>query len=198
VIAIVDYQAGNIRSVYKAFEFLGGKASVTSDPEDIESAAAVVLPGVGHFSATASLDDMNLRIPIVKAIHAGKPFLGICVGMQWLYAGSSEARGVPGVGLIPGSCESFPSGVKSPHVGWNSIKRTSPSRLLEGIADEEFFYFTHSFCSPVGPACVSSSFHGAEFAAVLERENIFAVQFHPEKSATAGLQILRNFIGIVC
>lgn len=198
MIAVVDYRAGNIRSVQKAFESFGAKVVVTSDPEEIESATALVLPGVGHFSSTRALDDLGLRNPIVRAIAAGKPFLGICVGMQWLCAGSSEAPGIRGAEIIPVSCEKFPSAVKSPHVGWNRIKKIGPSRLLEGIAREEFVYFTHSFYAPVGTACVASSFHGTEFAAVAERQNLFAVQFHPEKSADAGLRILKNFTEIAC
>lgn len=195
MIAIVDYGVGNLASVKKAFDLLGAESAVTADPAVVRAASHVVLPGVGHFSATRALDELKLRPAIRSAIEQGVPFLGICVGMQWMFAGSSEAPGVAGLGLLAGVCERFPPSVKCPHVGWNRIhaREGSGSRLLRGVAPQAFVYYTHSYRGPVGPECVAWSQYGGDFAAVLEIGNSFGVQFHPEKSGPAGLQILRNF-----
>jgi glutamine amidotransferase len=194
MIAIVDYGAGNISSVKKALEHLRAKAQVTNDPAIIKAAEKIIVPGVGHFSRCQSLND--LRSPVLEGIRAGKPFLGICVGMQWLFQGSTEAPETPGAGLFPGECSRFPASVKSPHVGWNQIQVSGESRLLRGVESGAFVYYTHSFRAPVVSASVACTQYGGAFSAAVERENIFGVQFHPEKSAQAGLKILENFCAL--
>jgi glutamine amidotransferase len=175
VIAIVDYKAGNLASVTKAFDHLRADSVVTADPEQVSKAEKIVLPGVGHFAATRALDDSGLRESILAAIERGISFLGICVGMQWMLASSEEAPDVHGLALWAGECSRFPSGVKSPHVGWNSLQIQSPSsRLLLTATSAECEY-------------------GGRFSAALEQENVFGVQFHPEKSGVVGLKILDNF-----
>jgi imidazole glycerol-phosphate synthase subunit HisH len=198
VIAIVDYGAGNLNSVKKAFDYLDAKVVVTAQPEVVATADKIVLPGVGHFSALGGLDNTGLRDAVLQGARAGKPFLGICLGMQWLFEGSDEAPELAGVGIFAGRCRPFPSSVKSPHVGWNSlVVRESPvresSRLLRNVAPDSFVYYTHSFRAPVVAATTAASEYGAQFSAVVEQENIFGVQFHPEKSWTVGLLILKNF-----
>jgi glutamine amidotransferase len=198
VIAIIDYRAGNMASVLKAFRFIGANAVVTSDPDAVRLADAIVLPGVGHFAATSALDDLNLRSPISEALQAGKPFLGICVGMQWMFAGSTEAPDVSGLGLINGDCKRFGAEVKSPHVGWNKVSKRGDSRLLRDIDNGEFFYYTHSYSGILSKECVAVTEYGGEFPAVLEYGATFGVQFHPEKSGEAGLRVLKSFVEIAC
>ena len=197
-IAIVDYSAGNLTSVKKAFDYLGVKAVVTTRPEAVVAADKIVLPGVGHFSALGGLDNSGLRDAVLQGARAGKPFLGICLGMQWLFEGSDEAPEFAGAGVFTGRCRPFPSSVKSPHVGWNSLavreaSAGESSRLLRSVAPDSFVYYTHSFQAPVVAATTAASEYGAQFSAVVEQENIFGVQFHPEKSWTVGLLILKNF-----
>ena len=192
MIAIVDYGAGNISSVSKAFEHLGAGAEVTADPAVIGRAEKLVVPGVGHFSRCESLNT-RLKKPVLDAIAAGKPFLGICVGMQWLFDGSTESPETPGAGLFPGQCSRFPAAVKSPHVGWNQIEVRPGGRLLRRIENGAFMYYTHSYRAPVVEQTVACTEYGGVFSGAVERENIFGVQFHPEKSSTAGLKILENF-----
>jgi len=192
VIAIVDYGAGNLSSVKKALEHLRAESQVTNDPAVIASAEKIVVPGVGHFSRCQSLNE-NLRKSVLDGIAAGKPFLGICVGMQWLFQGSTEAPDTPGAGVFPGECSRFPASVKSPHVGWNRIEIAGQSRLLHGIENGAFVYYTHSFRAPIIPDTAATTEYGGAFSAAIERGNVFGVQFHPEKSAEAGLRILENF-----
>jgi glutamine amidotransferase len=192
MIAIVDYGAGNISSVKKALEHLHAETHVTNDPSIIAAAEKIIVPGVGHFSRCQMLNE-NLRSYVLEGIAAGKPFLGICVGMQWLFQGSTEAPGTPGAGLFPGECSRFPATVKSPHVGWNQIQIGSQSRLLRGIESGAFVYYTHSYRAPVVEGTVACTQYGGAFSAAVERDNIFGVQFHPEKSAVLGLRILENF-----
>jgi glutamine amidotransferase len=195
VIAIVDYKAGNLASVKKAFDHLGASAVVTADPKVVESADKVVLPGVGHFGATAELVRSGLREAVQDRLCAGKLFLGICVGMQWMLMGSSEAPDVAGLGVIPSRCDRFSCGnLKVPHVGWNQIVKLRPSRLLENIQSGSYVYYSHSYCAPLTNETVAVSEYGSRYAAVVESGNLFGVQFHPEKSATVGLQVLRNFV----
>lgn len=194
VIAIVDYKAGNLTSVKKAFDHLGGKTVVTSDPAEVTNADKVVLPGVGHFAATSALNDSGLRDAIVDSIERNIPFLGICVGMQWMLASSEEAPNVNGLALWPGECSRFPASVKSPHVGWNSLQiRNGSSRLLRGIEPGSYVYFTHSYRVPRLAATTAECQYGGGFSAVIEKDNLFGVQFHPEKSGGTGLAILKNF-----
>jgi glutamine amidotransferase len=195
MIAIVDYGAGNINSVKKALEHLGTDARVTSDPSVIVAAKKLVMPGVGHFSRCQSLNE-HLRAPVLDAIRGGKPFLGICVGMQWLFEGSTEAPTTSGSALFPGECSRFPASVKSPHVGWNKLEVRPGSRLLQGISSGAFVYYTHSYRAPVVAGTTACTSYGGAFSAAVERDNIFGVQFHPEKSAEAGLKILENFCAL--
>ena len=192
-IAIVDYGAGNLVSVKKAFDRLGNDCTITADPSVVASADRVVLPGVGHFASTAALERSGLKSAIADSIARQVPFLGICVGMQWIFERSQEAPDIPGLGLFQGECERFPPQVKSPHVGWNQLEIASDSRLLRGIAPQSFVYFTHSFRVPLTDTTVASCEYGGEFSAAVERDRVFAVQFHPEKSGEVGLQLLKNF-----
>jgi imidazole glycerol-phosphate synthase subunit HisH len=195
MIAIVDYGAGNISSVKKALEHLRAAAQVTSDPFVIAAAEKIIVPGVGHFSRCQALN-ANLRTPVLDAIGSGKPFLGICVGMQWLFAGSTESPETPGAALFPGECSRFPAAVKSPHVGWNQIEVRDGSRLLQGVSNGAFVYYTHSYRAPVIEQTTACTNYGGVFSAAVERGNVFGVQFHPEKSAETGLKILENFCAI--
>jgi imidazole glycerol-phosphate synthase subunit HisH len=198
MIAVVDYRAGNLTSVKKALDHLCADAVVTRDPKVVARADKIILPGVGHFSATAILEQAGLRTAIVDKINQGVPFLGICVGMQWMFESSVEAPGIRGLGLFLGGCGRFPSGVKSPHVGWNSLTCHAGSRLLRGIPSGSFVYFTHSYSAPVVKATVARCEYGGEFSAAVERDNLFGVQFHPEKSGALGLKLLENFCGLPC
>jgi glutamine amidotransferase len=195
MIAIVDYGAGNISSVKKALEHLRAAAQVTSDPLVIAAAEKIIVPGVGHFSRCHALNE-NLRTPVLDAIGSGKPFLGICVGMQWLFAGSTEAPETPGAALFAGECSRFPAAVKSPHVGWNQIEVRDGSRLLRGVSNGAFVYYTHSYRAPVIEQTTAGTNYGGVFSAAVERDNVFGVQFHPEKSAETGLKILENFCAL--
>lgn len=198
MIAIVDYKAANLASVQKAVTHLGFESLITGDPEVVRHANRVILPGVGHFSTMQRLVDSGLREVIFESISEGTPFLGICVGMQWLFAGSTEAPEVPGLGLFEGLCEHFPSKVKSPHVGWNDFEVRGESTLFRAIPRDAFVYFTHSYRAPVSEGVVATTLYGAPFAAAVERDNVFGVQFHPEKSGAAGIQILKNFCEAAC
>ena len=198
MIAIVDYGAGNLVSVKKALDWLGQDSGITSDPRDVAQASAVMLPGVGHFASTANLARSGLKDEIVSAIDRGVPFLGICVGLQWMFEGSAESPETAGLALLSGQCERFPGQVKSPHVGWNSIEMRSSSRLLAGIEPESFFYFTHSFRAPICSETIACCEYGGEFSAAVERGHLFGLQFHPEKSGDAGLRVLQNFCELAC
>lgn len=193
MIAIVNYRAGNLTSVKKALDHLNLKSEITSDPKAVAAAEKIILPGVGHFSTTAVLDTLGLRSVILERIDHGVPFLGICVGMQWMFQSSDEAPSTRGSGMLAGNCERFPSTIKSPHVGWNSLECDERSLLLRGIPSGAYVYFTHSYRAPVVDSTVARSEYGGEFSAVVERANVFGVQFHPEKSSRAGLKMLENF-----
>jgi imidazole glycerol-phosphate synthase subunit HisH len=193
MLAIVDFRAGNLTSVKKSLDYIGAESRVTSDPDQVARAEKIILPGVGHFSATAALHEMGLRSVILQRIAQGVPFLGICVGMQWMFEASVEAPETPGAGLLTGTCEHFPVHVKSPHVGWNSLECDPRSRLFRGVSPGSFVYFTHSFRAPIIGATVARSEYGGEFSAAVEWDNMFGVQFHPEKSGQVGLKLLENF-----
>ncbi len=195
-VTVIDYKAGNLTSVLKALRHLGAEIMVTDgDLSLIESAERLVLPGVGHFAATRRLDDGGLTSAIRSAIARGVPFLGICVGMQWLYSGSTEAPEQPGLAHFTDACSRFPDGdQKVPHVGWNSLDVRSDSRLLVGVEPGEYVYFTHSYKAPVTNDTAAITNYIGPFAAAAERDNVMGVQFHPEKSGAAGLKILRNFL----
>jgi imidazole glycerol-phosphate synthase subunit HisH len=196
MIAIVDYGAGNPVSVKKALDWLGLECAITADPKLVATADRIVLPGVGHFAATENLGRSGLQDAIVTAIARGAPFLGICVGMQWMFAHSQEAPQTSGLGIFSGECELFPAAVKSPHVGWNQLELSSSSLLFRGIPSESFAYFSHSFRVPRTDDTVASCEYGGKFSAAVERNRLFGVQFHPEKSADVGLNVLRNFCNL--
>lgn len=196
MIAVADYRAGNLASVKKALDYLEVDAVVTQDPGVIASADKIILPGVGHFSATTVLEQTGLRAAILQSVKQEVPFLGICVGMQWMFGSSEEAPALAGLGLFPERCQRFPASVKSPHVGWNSLTCSSASLLLRGIPSGAFVYFTHSYRAPVIEATVARSEYGGEFSAAIEQGHLFGVQFHPEKSGAIGLQLLKNFCAL--
>ena len=195
-VTVIDYKAGNLTSVLKALRHLGAEPVVTDkDVSAIESAERIVLPGVGHFAATERLDSTGMTVAIRDAIARGVPFLGICVGMQWLFAGSSEAANQKGLGHFHESCSRFPEcNQKVPHVGWNSLEAKLDSRLLAGVQAGEHVYFTHSYKAPVTDDTAAIAHYIEPFAAAVEHANVFGVQFHPEKSGETGLKILRNFL----
>jgi glutamine amidotransferase len=196
MITVIDYKAGNLTSVLKTLRYLGAEPVVTDgDLSLVESAERIVLPGVGHFAATEKLDATGLTSAIRAAIARDVPFLGICVGMQWLYAGSTEAPQQPGLGAFSESCSRFAECTeKVPHVGWNSLEVREGSRLLAGVEPGEFVYFTHSYKGPVTADTAAVTQYIEPFAAAVERGNVMGVQFHPEKSGETGLKILRNFL----
>jgi glutamine amidotransferase len=203
MIAVIDYKAGNLTSVVKALRYLGAReVVVTQSPEVVLSAEKVVLPGVGHFRATELLGELGLTEAVRESIAKGAWFLGICVGLQWLFEGSTEAEATPGLGAFAGRCERFPAvyegtELKSPHVGWNSLEGVrGDSRLLRGVKDGGFVYYTHSWRAPVVDATAAVTNYGGAFTAVVERENVMGVQFHPEKSAEVGLRVLGNFLDL--
>jgi imidazole glycerol phosphate synthase glutamine amidotransferase subunit len=195
-VTLIDYGAGNVPSVERALRRLGSEVETTNLPEKIAEAQCLVLPGVGHCAALiAALDAHCLRQPLIEAVARGAAFLGICLGLQALYESSEEAPALKGLGLMSGRVTRLPENVKLPHMGWNTLKTIRTTRLLDSVSSDAYFYFAHSFAAPaVGQESAAVSEHGREFIAVLERENICAVQFHPEKSGAAGAQVLRNFL----
>ena len=202
MIALVDYGAGNLTSVKKALDALDYDYRVPAAPDECAGAVGLIVPGVGHFAATAKLEG-TWRQAITRAVAAGTPLLGICVGMQWLFEGSDEAPEVTGLGALQGRCALLRGDagrrLKIPHVGWNALTlqpAARRSRLLRGVEAGAYVYFTHSYAGPVTDACVAATTHGETFAAAVEHDNVFGVQFHPEKSSDAGLQVLRNFLAV--
>lgn len=194
-VALIDYGAGNLTSVRKGFTAAGSEVYTPVAPADLEGALGVVVPGVGHFAATTALGD-EWRAAIRDTVGRGIPLLGICLGLQWLFEGSEEAPGVAGLAAIAGRCARLPAGPKVPHVGWNTLQVRQPSRLLAGVPDGTYTYFTHSYAAPVTDECVAVTMYGVPFASVVERHNIFGVQFHPEKSGPSGIRILANFVAL--
>ena len=200
MIAVIDYKAGNLTSVVKALHYLGAETAVTQDPEFVRSASKIVLPGVGHFRSTALLQELGVTEAVREAVAKGTLFLGVCVGLQWLFEGSTEAPETPGLGHFKGRCERFPTSfegaeLKSPHVGWNSLEQIAPtSRLLRGVDPGGFVYYTHSWRAPLVFATASVTKYGGPFTGVVEQDNVMGVQFHPEKSSAVGLQVLKNFV----
>ena len=210
MIALIDYGAGNLTSVRKALTALGANFATPARPEECSRFSALIVPGVGNFAATSALVG-PWRDTIADTVRQGTPLLGICLGMQWLFEGSDEAPEVPGLGVLEGRVTRLrgnsDAGLKIPHVGWNALnfRRPSPrgadlsyprSQMLAGLDDGAHVYFTHSYAAPVTDACVAATTHGDTFASVVERGNVFGVQFHPEKSSDAGLRIIRNFLEV--
>ena len=201
MVAIIDYDAGNIKSVEKAIQFLGEEAVMTRDENVIMNADRVILPGVGAFGdAMENIRKYDLERVIKAYVETGKPFLGICLGLQLLFKESEESVGIKGLDLIPGAIVKIPDGegLKIPQIGWNSITVNSESRLFKGINDGSYVYFVHSFylkCENESDVA-AKTYYGTEIHAAVERGNLFACQFHPEKSGEVGLKILKNFINL--
>ena len=203
MIALIDYGAGNLTSVRKALAALSAEFWTPADAAELERATAVIVPGVGHFSRTASLDD-TWRAAVLEAIERSVPLLGICIGLQWLFEGSTEAPGIPGLGVMRGICSRLPdrtvgdgaepATLKVPHVGWNSLVLPRATRLLAEVPEGAQVYFTHSYAAPLISATAARTTYGATFSAAVEDGLIAGVQFHPEKSGEVGLRILRNWV----
>ncbi|MGB3413034.1 MAG: imidazole glycerol phosphate synthase subunit HisH [Microthrixaceae bacterium] len=196
-IAVLDYGIGNLRSAQKAFEFVGVDATLTSDADEAARADAVVLPGVGSFGpCRAALARTGLDEVVLDVVSSGKPFLGICVGMQLLYDGSEESPGVAGLGVLKGTVRRIPAGVKHPQMQWNKLTVLGDPPLFEGL-DMPWMYFVHSFAAEMTDDVVATCEYGGSLAAAAHRDNVHATQFHPEKSGSSGLELLRNFAKIV-
>lgn len=208
-ITMIDYGASNIRSAYKAFEHVGAHVTLTGDPETVLKADKLVLPGVGAFgSGIAALRAAGLEAPIHEAVQRGVPLLGICIGMQFLFDTSDEMGIHQGLGLLPGRVTRFPSNLrlgqngrplKIPHMGWNQLQRTTTHKLLTAVPVDGYGYFVHSYyCDPSDPANILAwSDYGMPFAAIVARDNVLGIQFHPEKSQQIGLQIIHNYVELL-
>jgi imidazole glycerol phosphate synthase glutamine amidotransferase subunit len=202
-ISLLDYGAGNLPSVERALQRLGAQTERVSTSAGVAKASALILPGVGHYGALIrALDQNGLRESLIAAIKRGVPFLGICLGLQALFENSEEAPDLHGLEILPGSVRALNGAVKLPHMGWDQLQAKAGSRLLEGIDSSAYFYFAHSYAVPFGAEYQAletraTCSYGGEFVAVTETENIFAVQFHPEKSGAAGQHVLENFLRIV-
>ena len=198
MIAIIDYGAGNLHSVKNALDFLGADSKITADKGEILSADKVILPGVGAFGdAVSSLKETGLFDTVIEVKNRGIPLLGICLGLQLMFDKSDETPGVSGLGLFKGKIVKIPdSGLKIPHMGWNSIKITKDSRILKDLGDEPYVYFVHSYYLNTDDKDLVSAYteYGTRLDIAIERDNVFALQFHPEKSGRTGMKILKNFI----
>ena len=195
-VTLLDCGVSNVASVERSLQRLGAESQRAATPECVANADVLLLPGVGHFEALMrAVDNRKLRPPLCDAIRRGVPFLGICLGLQALYDASDEAPELTGLQLLPGHVCALPPVAKLPHMGWNRLVSKNKSRLLEGVDADAYFYFAHSYAAiEQRPEVVAVCDYGAEFVAVLEKENMCAVQFHPEKSGEAGAQVLRNFL----
>ena len=198
-IALIDYRAGNLTSVRKALGAVGAEVFTPEAAGELEKADGIIVPGVGHFNVTATLDAPWRDAILSHVVKRKRPLLGICLGLQWLFEGSEEAPDLPGIGLLPGHCHLLRApGLKVPHVGWNTLdtiaEGSAAPRVLRDVPDQAYAYFTHSYVAPVTDACVATTTHGQTFAAVVERGLVMGAQFHPEKSGDVGLAILRNFV----
>lgn len=198
MIALIDYGAGNLTSVRKALHAIDADVHVPREPSELDEAVGIIVPGVGNFLATSALGDA-WREGILQAVGRGSPLFGICLGLQWLFEGSTEAPNCQGLSLMTGHCDRLQGGadLKVPHVGWNALHFPRESRLFEGIAEGSQVYFTHSYAAPVTHDASAVTTHGRPFASAVERGQVFGVQFHPEKSGEVGLRVLKNFLNAV-
>jgi imidazole glycerol-phosphate synthase subunit HisH len=195
MITILDYGAGNLRSVQNTLSEIGAQYELVQDAGGLTRADKIILPGVGHFGQMMrALDQMQVRQALIERIRAGVPFLGICLGLQGLFESSEEAPQERGLGLFPGEIRRFPATARVPHMGWNEIEPRNGVKLLKNLAPHPYLYFAHSYYAPVTGATAATCTYTVPYTAVLETENIFGVQFHPEKSGPLGLKIVRNFV----
>jgi imidazole glycerol phosphate synthase glutamine amidotransferase subunit len=194
VISIVDYGAGNLRSVANTLDAIGATHEVIGDPQAVRRAAKLILPGVGHFGPMMrALDERDVRGALIEAVRSGTPFLGICLGLQALFASSDEAPAERGLGILEGEVRRFEGDVRIPHMGWNRLSPLRESRLFRGVDPSSYVYFAHSYYAPLVPETAAACDYRVRFTAVIERDNVTAVQFHPEKSGDVGLAIMRAF-----
>jgi imidazole glycerol phosphate synthase glutamine amidotransferase subunit len=194
VISILDYGAGNLRSVENTLGAIGAEYELVRDADALGRASKIILPGVGHFGQMMrALDDLQVREALIGRIGAGVPFLGICLGLQALFESSEEAPEARGLGLFRGRIEKFRGDARVPHMGWNSLERARASRLLEGTGEAPYVYFANSYYAPAVAEASAICAYGVRFSAVIEHKNVSAVQFHPEKSGAVGLKIVSNF-----
>ena len=201
MLAVIDYDAGNIKSVENAFKYLGADICVTRDPKEIMRADRVILPGVGAFGdAMNKLNEYKLTEVIRTVVGSGTPFMGICLGLQLLFDSSEESEGVSGLSILPGKIRKIPDtpGLKIPQIGWNDLKYPNKGRLFEGIDEGSYVYFVHSFYLDADDKSIvtATTEYGTRIEASVEKDNVFACQFHPEKSAEVGMEILRNFLKV--
>ncbi len=197
MIAVLDYGGGNVGSVLKAIEYLGLSAERVDGPAALQAAEKIIFPGQGHFGAMMNgLAEREMLALLREAFAAGKPFLGICLGLQALYESSEEATDVPGLGILPGCVTRFQGVFKVPHVGWSQLNLHRDSELFRGVADGSFVYFCHSYYGPATPEAFAVTEYGQTFAAGIQINKIWAVQFHPEKSGEVGLKVLSNFLSL--
>ncbi len=195
MIAILDYGAGNLQSVQNALHDIGAPFQLVDEPEALAEAGKIILPGVGHFGQMIrSLDAMRVRSVLLERLRAGVPFLGICLGLHALFQSSEEAPDAPGLGLFQGSVRRFEASARVPHMGWNRLEYVRPSRLLRGVEPPPYVYFAHSYYVPKVPAAAAVCDYTVRYTALLEQDNVFGAQFHPEKSGNVGLDIVRNFV----
>jgi len=199
MIAVFDYGAGNLRSVENTLGELGSEYTLVRDSEGLRRASKIILPGVGHFGQMMrALNALGVRTAFLERIGAGVPFLGICLGLQALFEASEEAPEARGLGLYPGRVRRFPEDARVPHMGWNELEVRGASKLLRGLDARPFVYFAHSYYVPEDIRAAATCTYEVPYTAVLESENVFGVQFHPEKSGPAGLKIVRNFVELPC
>jgi glutamine amidotransferase len=197
MIAILDYGAGNLRSVENTLAETGAEYTLVRDAAGLRDAGKIILPGVGHFGQMMrALDEMQVRDALLERIRAGVPFLGICLGLQALFERSEEAPEARGLGLYQGTVRRFPAEARVPHMGWNQVVASGDSRLLAGLDAHAFVYFAHSYYAPAIAQTAATCTYSLAYTAVLESGNTFAVQFHPEKSGPAGLRVVRNFLDL--
>lgn len=197
MISVFDYGAGNLRSVQNTLGAIGAEYTLVRDAAALEKAAKVILPGVGHFGQMMrSLDQMNVRSAFHNIFERQIPFLGICLGMHALFGASEEAPEEAGFGLLPGEVRRFPADMRVPHMGWNDLNRKPASRLLQGLGENPYVYFAHSYFCPVVEATAATCTYGFPYTAVIETGAVYGVQFHPEKSGPLGLQIVKNFVNL--
>ena len=197
MIAVIDYGAGNLRSVTNVLDLFQAEYQVVRDASSISQASKVLLPGVGHFGQLSSaIDQLDLRSALIESIRSGIPYLGICLGMQVLFSGSDESPESKGLGIFDASVHKFESSERVPHMGWNTLDSQAPSALVEANQVQEYAYFAHSYFCPVVPSTTFTCEYGSVFSAVVEENNVFGVQFHPEKSAQFGVGVIRKFVGL--